>query len=302
MLRRPRAAAVALAVSLALPVTACSGTGTRDTARAHATASDLTVSEKMKTLLQNTEFRLVNACMGRQGFQFFYQEISADEVAADERRRLPDLYGDDVEAVHSGRALSLPTSTSSTAELQEAGYLRSLSPRQQRRWSDVLDGPATAPRIKVSVPGVGTLSMATTGCFAEARTRLYGDYRTWVRVDTLVNTRYAAITDDMRQDARYTAATRAWSKCVKAHGYSYASPQDAAADTEKEHRRGSTKTAVDLARCDRDVGRSAVNRRLWSEYTETWVRQHVSDVVEFRQIYAAATRRAHGWGTTSGGA
>jgi hypothetical protein len=247
------------------------------------------VPEETKTLLQNTEFRLVHACMGRQGFQFFYQEVNADEVAADERRRLPDLYGDDLKAA---RALPPPAATSSTAEQQETDYLRSLSPRQQRRWSDVLDGPATAPRIKVSVPGVGTLSMATTGCFAEARTRLYGDYRTWVRVDTLVNTRYAAITDDMRNDARYTAATRAWSRCASAHGYPYASPQQAAVDIEKEQRRGSTKTAVDLARCDRDVGRSAVNRRLWDEYTEAWVQQHAGDVSEFRQINAAATTRA----------
>ncbi|MBG0857424.1 hypothetical protein I2W78_37670 [Streptomyces spinoverrucosus] len=255
---------------------------------------DLELPAGTRALLADAERALVQDCMARQGFSFFYDSTDPAELRAETARRYWDLTLDDVPRSRRegfGPAADSAPLPASRAERQEQAYLAQLPPQRRAAWADALMGPSGQDRIKVDVPGVGIMEHPTAGCFAQARTRLFGDYEKWLRADTFVHARFRPVEQAVTGSPEYREATARWSTCVKGRGHAFATPEDARARASALSRDQAIALAVATAVCDRQVGRSETHRSLYEQATVDWIERHPTQAADFRRLNAEAARR-----------
>ncbi|WP_335939879.1 hypothetical protein [Streptomyces sp. PTD5-9] len=284
------------AVPLVLTAAACSRPPVSAPAPVPASARPdaLDLSAEIRALLADAERATIRDCMSRQGFSFFYDPADPAELRAETARNNAERYLDDVPRSRRegfGPAPDVPARAASRAERQEQAYLAGLSRQRRDAWDKALMGPPGQERIKVVVPGVGTMEHPTAGCFAEARTRLFGDYEKWTRADTFVNARFRPVDEAVRKSLEYKEATARWSTCLQARGRRFATPEDARARASTLPRDQAVALAVATAECDRQVGRSKTHRSLYEQATRHWIDRHPTEVADFRRLNAEAAAR-----------
>lgn len=255
----------------------------------------LDLPAETRALLADAERALVRDCMARQGFSYFYDSTDSAELRVEATRNNWELTLDDVARFRRegfGPAHSAPVRAASRSERQEQAYLAELSPHRRGAWDKALMGPPGQERIRVDVPGVGIMEHPTAGCFAEARTKLFGDYEKWARADTFVNARFRPVKDAVEESPEYKKATTRWSTCVRARGHQLATPEDARARASTLPRNQAIALAVATAECDRQVGRSKTHRSLYVKATLHWIDHHPTEVSDFRRLNAEAAALA----------
>ncbi|GAA3392190.1 hypothetical protein [Streptomyces roseoviridis] len=285
-----------LAAALLLTAAACSSPPAPAPAPVPVSTrpGDLDLPAETRALLADAERALVRECMARQGFAFFYDSADVDELRAEAVAQQRELTLDDVSRARRegfGPAPGTPAPPDSPAELQERTYLTGLSPQRRAAWEKALMGPPEQQRIKVAVPGVGTMEHPTAGCFAEARTALFGDYAAWARADTFVHARFRPVDEEVGRSPAYKEATARWSSCVRARGHAFATPDEARARAGTLPRERAVPLAVAAAECDRQVGRSKTHRSLYEQATRHWTELHAREAADFRRLNADAVAR-----------
>ncbi|MFI8835093.1 hypothetical protein ACIGPN_29480 [Streptomyces afghaniensis] len=284
------------AAPLVVTASACSSPSAPAPAPVPAAARPgaLDLPAETRALLADAERALVRDCMARQGFSFFYDSTDLAELRAEAAATNRELTLDDVPRARRegfGPAPGAPARSSSPAERQEQAYLAGLSPQRRNAWEKALMGQPGQRRIKVSVPGVGTMEHPTAGCFAEARIRLFGDYERWARADTFVNARFRPVDEEVKKSPDYKEATARWSTCVGARGHHFTTPDNARARASTLQRDQAISLAVATAECDRQVGRSKTHRSLYEQATRHWAERHPTEAADFRRLNAEAAAR-----------
>ncbi|MFI6410362.1 hypothetical protein [Streptomyces sp. NPDC050585] len=304
LVRRPLLAAAVLALSIATcsaptagsPPQASTRTGAPEPgpAELRRLADGLNLAPRTRQVLHEAESALVRECMAEKGFASFHEPLSLEAARATEENRTRELSGDDVDrARREAFGTARPQTRATDTERREAAYLATLSPARRDAWVRALHGDPAQRMVEVEVPGVGTLRAPTDGCFASARTGLYGDYEKWVRADTFVTSRYLPVNEAVRKEPAYVRATQRWSACMRANGHHFADPGAAARSAGATgNGPAAVRLAVSSAVCDRQTGRSRTHRELFRRQTLQWVREHHAEALDFTVLNRQAAGRA----------
>ncbi|MFF9021087.1 hypothetical protein [Streptomyces eurythermus] len=267
----------------------------RPTVGVQGLARALTLAPRTRQVLSEAETTLVERCMAKQGYEYFHEPMTIEAARSADDGRTRELHGDDVaRARREGFAIPALKGKPSRTERQQDAYLGTLTPERRASWERALYGDPGQRKITVEVPDVGTMEAPTSGCFAQARTTLYGDYEKWVRADAFVNARFLPVNKAVRKQPPYVAVTRSWSACMRARGYRFADPAAAARSVGSSGGAAGTRVAVASAECDRKTGRSRTHRELFARQTLRWVEEHRAQAEDFRETTLKALTRADG--------
>lgn len=163
------------------------------------------------SFLFNAEQQLIQRCMKQAGFQY---------ELAPTPKGLPDPF----------RGTRL---TASAASRDGYGLRRTVERKPERDF--VLDyaatlAPADAERymkayggtddqsVSVQAAGVG-VSMNKNGCAGRARTAIYGDLGTWLKLSYVADNVRGEASRNVETDPVYIDAQKAWSRCMASAGF-----------------------------------------------------------------------------------
>lgn len=290
---RTPAPAAGLLLAAVLSVASIAGCGTTPVQLTATTSvHSRPVTEPELDLLHQAEQLLIRDCMRRAGFNFW--PVPRRPVA--EYRDFPYVLDDPAWAARHGYGTELRRKLDRVARSNpNQSYFRRLSPDRQNKAVDAIHG--TGPgSLTARLPNGITVSHSDQGCTSEAQRSLYGDLPAWYRglklSENLVGERVGAAL----RDPRFTAAIAPWSRCLKARGMAYATPQDtrsAFGDPARlPPRRTEVALAVAEATCARSTSLAATAAALDREYGERLRRRFPTELAEHRRLQLAALPRA----------
>jgi hypothetical protein len=214
----------------------------------------LTPAEDARLLY--AEDLIVHTCMARSGLRFV-----AEPLAASSRPAAEQHYGTaDIAAArahgygYSETPAGQRRADSTSADPNET-YQRTLSPDAQRAYETALYGTADS-RPQVELPDGQGLVIATDGCVAEARRRLYGDDLRGYLISQHVTANVEGhIAQDVRDAKAYRSALGGWRTCMANRGFSFATPQEARQGAQSAARKGGRAAEIRVATADAECGR-----------------------------------------------
>jgi hypothetical protein len=178
------------------------------------------VQARSVNLLNTAEQLLIRACMQSSGFD--YRPVPSSQFAPVVSYPLV------VTSVRWARANGL-------GDLQVFGldanneYYNHLPTSRQTAYSNALVGDAGGPAVQVALPSGGIEGAGLQGCEAKAESELYGNYRAWFQASTVAGDLPTLWLPRVEEDRQYQRAVEWWSGCMRAKGYPYSSPTQAAA-------------------------------------------------------------------------
>lgn len=240
-------------VGVALAGCGAAGTG----AAAPVPNREITSAEELR--ISDAEQRLITQCMNRQGFSYW----EWDPLTLEEGRPVGYVQDDVAWARKHGYGSRIDAKATWARMHNPNGvYRRTLSKDRGRAYDEALDGGPDSPVLIAKVPGGGTMRRRVGGCASQAQERLYGDLRTWFRVDKIADNLRPLYVPQLLSDQRFRQALGLWSACVRRAGHRYADPGEARDTARKgtQERTGvafekafttETKIAVAAAKCTR---------------------------------------------------
>ncbi|MFI6253648.1 hypothetical protein [Streptomyces sp. NPDC051016] len=297
--RRKAAQLSAVAAVAALVLTGCSRASGDDPAPpAGSRARDLTYAEDLR--ISDAEQRLVARCMARHGFGYW-----TDRPLSLAESRPLGYVQDDVRWARTYGYGSRITAEEDRARLRNPNnaYRKGLTATRQAAYDTALDGGRRAEALRTDVPGGGSVSKRTGGCDGEAERTLYGDPRTWFRLDTTASNLRPLYVGKLLHDRRFTAAVHAWSACMRRAGHPYPDP-DAARQATREHPAvqtraeearsfaAETRIAVADATCAREVSLRSVGQAREAHYLARLDGEYGARLDAYRQVRLKALARA----------
>ncbi|MGW7730122.1 hypothetical protein [Streptomyces canus] len=213
----------------------------------------LTPAEDARLLY--AEDLIVHTCMARSGLRFVAEPLAASSRPAAEQR-----YGTaDVAAARAhGYGYSETSAGQRRADFTSPdpneAYQRTLSPDDQRAYETALYGTA-ASRPQVELPDGQGLVIATEGCVAQARKRLYGDdLRGYLISQHVTANLEGHIAQDVRDAKAYRSALGGWRTCMANRGFSFATPQEARQGGQTAAHKGGRAAEIRVATADAACG------------------------------------------------
>ncbi|MFJ6759395.1 hypothetical protein ACIQNK_30800 [Streptomyces sp. NPDC091273] len=242
--------------------------------------------------LEHAEALLIGPCMKGKGFRY------TAVPPAEQPPRQPDFpYGiDDTEFARThGFGTDLDRELLSRAEKDpNRVYFQGLDASQRAAYSVALTG-TERQRITVTLPSGFRLATNDSGCLAEARRRLYGDYPAWFKAARTVENLKTVYQSRALEDPAYAAAVKDWSACMAGHDWTVKDPQElrvkasaAARDVPTENELARERAAAEAeAACVRTTGLVTTATRVEQRY-RTQLEQTHRDAIRTRDRLAAA--------------
>ncbi|MFI1226313.1 MULTISPECIES: hypothetical protein [unclassified Streptomyces] len=235
-------------------------------------------------------------CIRREGFR--YWPIPVASVA---ERKVGAYVVDDVAWARRygyGRAFDI-AAMKTHREHPNIAYANALPEKERVRYSKALDGNFT-DTITTELPSGGSVRTPRDGCYAQAREQLYGDYPTWFRAKKTVTSLTPLYIPRILRDKRLTSTVAAWSRCMKAAGRPFRSPDAIRRErenlirgmSESQALRSESALAVTEARCARRTSLGKTARALEREYRNDIARDYAAEFTAYRQMRVSALARA----------
>ncbi|MGI5428113.1 hypothetical protein [Streptomyces sp. CA-179760] len=247
--------------------------------------------------MSDAEQRLVQRCMEGQGFRFGRRE----RLTVEEERPVGYVQDDVAWAREHGYGSRI-REKADRARREDPGhrYRARLSASLRAAFDTALDGGPDAHPLSVDVPGGGTIRKRAGGCLAEAETKLYGELRTWFRVDAVAGNLRPLYVPDLMKDKRFTAAVAAWARCMRQSGHAYADPAAAREDVQQRAASLSraeaflfeTRVAVADAECARETSLKATGTERERYYVDRLRDRFGADLDRYRRLRLRALARA----------
>ncbi|HKP59836.1 MAG TPA: hypothetical protein VJV78_24095 [Polyangiales bacterium] len=209
---------------------------------------ELQPSHEESATLWLAEEELVAECMKSRGFEYWPQpaDDETEQMAA-----LAPIRRGDVEAARTSgyglwRNLTGGTPTRDPPRDPNADLIAAMDPARRDRYLEALRGPNISPtdpsvRSRVAslqMPGGAMVYWFADSCFAQARSRLYGDdYQNVMSGPSHVEAE-ENVEKLLEADGDYTRAKEAWRACMQRSGYSVANSTNASADLLREFHSG----------------------------------------------------------------
>lgn len=255
---------------------------------------DLTSAEEVE--IDRAEQDLVLQCMQRQGFR--YWPVPVASVA---ERKVGAYVVDDISwARQYGYGRPFDTAAMKThSDHPNITYANALPKKERVRYSRALDGNFTGT-ITAELPSGGSVRTPRDGCYAQAREELYGDYPTWFRAKKAVTSLTPLYVPRILRDKRLTNTVAAWSRCMKAAGRPFQSPDAIRRErenlirgmSESQALRSESALAVTEATCAQRTSLGKTARALEMEYRNKMARDYAAEFTAYRQMRMSALARA----------
>jgi hypothetical protein len=171
-------------------------------------------------LLSAAEQLLIRACMQGQGFS--YWPIPANQIAPVQPYPLV------VTSIRWTRVNGFGGIPIFGPDANQR-YYNHLPASRRTSYSNALVGEAGGPAVQVALPSGGIEGASSQGCVARAESELYGNYGAWFQASTVARDLPMLWLPMILGDRRYQRAVAWWSDCMRAKGYRYSSPEQAAA-------------------------------------------------------------------------
>jgi hypothetical protein len=230
--------------------------------------------------LEFARSKLTAACMRKQGFRYFFPDFAANTWS--QTNNLPGIGQlDPLDARKRGYGTTIGLPRGQNADELLRRYSASLSRADRKRYDIALWGKGKAA-VHLRLPQ-GTVSTATSGCFADAVRALYGSAKAFLMADTLWQALYA-FQKAAWSTPQVRAAVATYAACMTGRGYDVQNPRDA--EVLAQRRFGSrwidapaSKAEIRQARAD---GQCQDNSSVVSTYEAALV-DRASDWVESNQ-------------------
>ncbi len=185
---------------------------------------------------------------------------------------------------------ALPTTPDANAQAVMA-----MPPEQAQQWNDALTGTDSG-RLTVELPDQDSVTTYTDGCVASARTQLFGDLQTYIRTKYAVRFIDSTVVDRVYADPAFAAVNAAWSTCMSAVGYHFATPADARnavgdETAEIKGREGERALAVADARCAKETNFVGVASELDEKYRAVEMANREAEVLAYDELRQEAVQR-----------
>jgi hypothetical protein len=268
------------------------------------------LSPREDLLLLAAEEALVSRCMAGNALTYTVTIPTQDPP----RRISPEpWYGlDDVASARAkgygldeGTPRPAPPEPAAPAGDPNARLVERMPPAQQQAYSEALYG-RPAERVLERLPSGATLIISVTGCVAEARRRLYGDVRGYLRAEYLVVNIHRPADRAARATSQYRQALDRWRTCMGRLGHGYGEPAAARAAMEARYDRSPRDRAAaraeerTVATADATCGRQsrlvATAKQMYRDALAAQTRALMAEIRTYRaaRVRALGTARAAG--------
>ncbi len=304
-MRRALMSLCAAVAATAAVTTGCAGgtggSGGDGADRAQSDPRPAALTWQQELRITDAQQRLTRQCMNRQGFTFWEN----DTLTLRESRPVRYVQDDVAWAQAYGYGGRLDAKSEQVRRHHPiAAYRQSLSAERRAAFDVALDGGSEATVLSASLPGSGAeIRKRLGGCTAEAEKALYGDPAKWFRASKTATGLNSLYGKDLMSDQRLTAATRAWSDCMRKAGLPYEDPQ-AARDAVRRNTASlgraradeafavERRTAVADARCARETSLKSVASARETYYADRLRDRYGAEVDTYRHLGQQAYERA----------
>ncbi|MGV4888604.1 hypothetical protein ACSR0Z_18745 [Streptomyces viridosporus] len=267
----------------------------RDAVRPEERLRELTAAEEV--LVEKAEQLLVEECMEKAGFRFWVTEVESVESRKGSVFVLDDV---DWAKEHGYGGRFRRDAEEARRNGPNGTYANSLTQEERARYRAVLDGTPSSGMLSVALPGGGTVRTPRDSCHARAKGRLYGDFKTWFRVEKIATNLTPLYVPALTADKRFTKALAAWSRCMDGRGRNYSDPFEIRAELDllTDGLSGAAAhavevgLAVDEAECAEESSLADTARALEDEYRAQKTRRYGEEIAAFQRMRLTALDRA----------
>ncbi|HET7012778.1 MAG TPA: hypothetical protein VFI65_02635 [Streptosporangiaceae bacterium] len=230
---------------------------------------------------------LIRRCMNGLGFRYWIVPFG-DLPTMTPRAALaiPSLAAAKVHGFHP------PSASPPFNQAPANAYYAKLSPRRRAAWTAAITGdPGGArriPAVQVRLPQGLVMGHSRLGCVASAEKRLYGDYQAWFAAENTVQALREIAVQEVPHASTYVSATRRWSRCMSARGYTAASPPKFRSAVTRPMRAHPTvreiAAATASAGCAESTGLTRLALRLQRHYWNGLSRHYRKEVSTYRKL------------------
>ncbi|MEU2251331.1 hypothetical protein [Streptomyces sp. NPDC019224] len=301
-----RKVSISVAVAAAACITAGCGSGTgggtnsterpkgETVAISDSKLRDLTVPEERE--IEKAEQILVKACMENRGFKYWVEPVTSADA-----RRVGRYANDDVAWAKKygyGRPFD-EAAEKARGESPNVRYPNSLPQQDRIRYSLALDGDYDDV-VRVELPAGGTVETPRKGCWAETRTRLYGDAEKWFKAKKTVTSLTPIYVPEILAADRLKKAVAAWSSCMEEAGRPFSSPEELGAkrDAATAHMNSREAREFDIALAVTDAGCSSrtslgrIARDMETQYRSKLLKKYATENSAYQRMRLTALARA----------
>ncbi|WP_338897673.1 hypothetical protein WBG99_20450 [Streptomyces sp. TG1A-60] len=288
-------------VATLIAVVGISGCGVTTSSEQHESVRpegrlrELTAAEEV--VVDRAEQLLVKKCMEQAGFQFW---VTGVESAAS--RKASAFVLDDVSWAnkHGYGGQFRRDAEEARRNGPNGSYVNSLTREERVRYRTALDGTPSSGVVSAALPGGGTVKTPRDSCHVRAKGQLYGDFKTWFRVEKIATNLTPLYVPDLSKDKRFTKALAAWSLCMEGKGMDYADPFEVRAEldllteglSDAAAHAVEVELAVDEAECAKESSLAETARTLEGEYRAKKTRRYGEEIAAFQRMRLAALDRA----------
>jgi hypothetical protein len=282
---------VAAMMPLACLLGGCSQSATSATPSA-AAMSALADVERHKDAVADLEYRLVEKCVTREGYDLLpprpvaIPDLSPDgKLGIDQARDVGYGLRDLLRGPRTDRPPDAGSSSwqSATAHYRDKVTLAMFGPEDAGETYDF---------------GGGSISMSSSGCYTEVRKQLYGDVQTYLK--------YNWIASNGLQAARAAEVggaidelDRKWSSCMSERGLDVSTPDAAREQAAAAYAtqgvdaafRSEREIAIRDAECRGSVGYDSTLAELQERGAATYLASHEADVIAYSVLLGDAERK-----------
>ncbi|MFJ4838596.1 hypothetical protein [Streptomyces sp. NPDC088746] len=255
---------------------------------------DLTVPEEME--IEYAEYALVKECMENEGFSYWVGPVASVDARKAGRYVIDDIawakkYG-------YGRPFD-EAAEKERGEHPNVRYPNALPKKDRIRYNTALNGDYDDV-LRVDLPAGGTIETPREGCWAGARTQLYGDLEAWFRAKKTITSLTPLYVPRILADERMKKTVGAWSHCMKEAGRPFSSPDEirekrtanTAGMSSPEARAYEVELAVAEATCAAKTNLGKTARRLEREHRSTLLKKYGKENAAYQRMGLAALSRA----------
>lgn len=226
--------------------------------------------------------KLTARCMGKHGFRYYYPNYGVN--TSSQTSNLPGIVEvDPLDAQGRGYGLAIGFPRGPNPDELQDRYSASLSPADRKRYDIALWGTGGAA-VHLRIPQ-GTVSVATSGCFARAARALYGSIKDFLMADSLWQGLYT-FQRAAWSDPQARAAAAAYAACMTENGYRVQTPRDAVALAQK--RFGSR--AIDAPPSTAEIRQAEADARC--QATSSIVSKYETALIESASYWIESNRTA----------
>ncbi len=245
------------------------------------------VTAAEEDLLYQAEQLLTRDCMRSAGFDYWVTPRNP----VPENRDFPYVVDDVAWATQYGYGTSLRRKLDQSPNRH---YFESLSEDRKSAAVRALNGDRPEG-LTATLPNGIEVQHSDQGCTSEAQRELYGDLPAWYRTIKVTENLFGERVGRTVSDERYPIAVTSWSRCMRAKGHRYGSPDETGALFTADNPPPSStelKLAVAEATCANSTPLASTAEALDREADAALREQYRGPIAEQQRLQLAALPRA----------